>query len=110
MLLTAKGAFWQVRALCNGVIETMGRMTYDGKVKHAVTAHPKVDPDTGKYSPASIKMTVIIEEFSMRQQCLVLLLITNCPGGTRLASHLHTSSLASMRYHYYYHHYYYYYY
>lgn len=39
---------YAVRALCNGVIETMGRVTYDGKVKHAVTAHPKVDPDTGE--------------------------------------------------------------
>ena len=43
----------------------------------------------------------VLEEFSMRQQCLVLLLTTNCSGGTRLASHLHTSSSASMRYHYY---------
>lgn len=36
-----------MRALCNGVVETMGRVMYDGKVKHPVTAHPKVDPDTG---------------------------------------------------------------
>lgn len=27
----------------------MGRVTYDGKVKHPVTAHPKVDPDTGEH-------------------------------------------------------------
>lgn len=26
----------------------MGRVTYDGKVKHPVTAHPKVDPETGE--------------------------------------------------------------
>lgn len=37
----------QVRALCNGVIETMGRVRYEGKVKHPMTAHPKIDPDTG---------------------------------------------------------------
>ena len=37
-----------MRALCSGVIETMGRVEYDGKVKHPVTAHPKVDPDTGE--------------------------------------------------------------
>ncbi|KAL3133697.1 hypothetical protein ABBQ32_008196 [Trebouxia sp. C0010 RCD-2024] len=39
---------YAVRALCNGVVETMGRVTYDGKVKHPVTAHPKVDPETGE--------------------------------------------------------------
>ena len=33
--------------MCNGVIETMGRVMYEGKVKHPVTAHPKIDPDTG---------------------------------------------------------------
>lgn len=38
---------FQVRTLCNGVIETLGRVMYEGKVKHPVTAHPKIDPDTG---------------------------------------------------------------
>ena len=27
----------------------MGRVRYDGKVKHPVTAHPKIDPDTGEF-------------------------------------------------------------
>ncbi len=40
----------QVRALCNGVVETMGRVTYEGKVKHPVTAHPKVDAETGMHA------------------------------------------------------------
>lgn len=44
----------QVRALCNGVVETMGRVTYDGKVKHPVTAHPKVDPETGELSSHNV--------------------------------------------------------
>ena len=41
---------WQVRALCNGVIETMGRVNYEGKIKHPFTAHPKIDPQTGESS------------------------------------------------------------
>ena len=44
--------------MCNGVVETMGRVTYDGKVKHAVTAHPKVDPDTGEHPPQYVALDV----------------------------------------------------
>jgi carotenoid cleavage dioxygenase len=29
-------------------LETVGLFTYDGKLKHAFTAHPKVDPQTGE--------------------------------------------------------------
>lgn len=36
---------YQLRIACSGLIETIGRMTYDGKLDHAFTAHPKVDPD-----------------------------------------------------------------
>jgi len=36
--------------LCNGVIETMGRVNYEGKIKHPFTAHPKIDPQTGESS------------------------------------------------------------
>ncbi|DBA75024.1 hypothetical protein WJX77_000411 [Trebouxia sp. C0004] len=39
---------YAVRALCNGVIETMGRVNYEGKIKHPFTAHPKIDPQTGE--------------------------------------------------------------
>lgn len=42
----------KVKALCNGVVETLGRVRYDGKVKHPFTAHPKVDPVTGDLCPA----------------------------------------------------------
>lgn len=27
----------------------MGRVTYEGKVKHPFAAHPKIDPETGKH-------------------------------------------------------------
>ena len=35
----------QVRILCKGVVETIGRLQVDGHAK--MTAHPKVDPETG---------------------------------------------------------------
>jgi carotenoid cleavage dioxygenase-like enzyme len=38
---------YALRVLCNGVIETLGRVDYNGKLKHAFTAHPKLDPVTG---------------------------------------------------------------
>lgn len=38
----------QLRVLCEGAVETMGRMGFDGAVHHAFTAHPKVDPVTGE--------------------------------------------------------------
>lgn len=34
--------------LCDGVIESLGRVEFQGKVKHPFTAHPKVDADTGQ--------------------------------------------------------------
>ena len=41
----------QLRVACNGVIDTLGRVTFDGKVSHPFTAHPKVDPLTGAHTP-----------------------------------------------------------
>ena len=38
---------YQLRVACAGLIETLGRVTYDGKLQHAFTAHPKVDAKTG---------------------------------------------------------------
>ena len=38
----------QLRIACNGIIDTLGRVTFDGKVKHPFTAHPKADPITGR--------------------------------------------------------------
>ncbi len=38
----------QVRVLCDGLIQTLGRVTYGGKMNHPFTAHPKIDPKTGE--------------------------------------------------------------
>eukprot|EP00611_Tribonema_gayanum_P022392 TRINITY_DN4482_c0_g1_i2.p1 TRINITY_DN4482_c0_g1~~TRINITY_DN4482_c0_g1_i2.p1 ORF type:complete len:500 (-),score=136.36 TRINITY_DN4482_c0_g1_i2:689-2188(-) len=38
---------YALRVLCDGVVETIGSVTYDGKLKAPFTAHPKVDPATG---------------------------------------------------------------
>ena len=40
---------YHLRSLCNGVIETMGRVDYGGRLKRNFTAHPKVDPETGEH-------------------------------------------------------------
>jgi hypothetical protein len=37
----------QVRVLCNGLVETVGRMVV-GDWKQPFTAHPKLDSETGK--------------------------------------------------------------
>lgn len=37
----------QAQVLCNGVIESLGRVEFEGKIDHAFTAHPKLDTDTG---------------------------------------------------------------
>jgi carotenoid cleavage dioxygenase len=37
-----------VRILCNGLVETVGRVTFEGKLKKNFMAHPKVDPVTGE--------------------------------------------------------------
>ena len=33
---------------CEGVVETLGRVSFGGQVGHSFTAHPKVDPKTGE--------------------------------------------------------------
>ena len=33
--------------MCDGLIETLGRVEFDGKVEGPITAHPKPDPRTG---------------------------------------------------------------
>ena len=37
----------QVRAMCSGLLRTLSRQTFDDKLQHPFTAHPKVDPVTG---------------------------------------------------------------
>ena len=38
----------QIKVLCNGIVDTLGRVTFGGRVNHPFTAHPKVDPETGE--------------------------------------------------------------
>ncbi|CAM9770733.1 unnamed protein product, partial [Ectocarpus sp. 13 AM-2016] len=42
------GLPYALRVMCDGVIETIGKATFDGQMKAPFTAHPKKDPDTGK--------------------------------------------------------------
>lgn len=37
--------YW-LHMACMGLLETIGRCTFDGKLTHAFTAHPKIDPET----------------------------------------------------------------
>ena len=37
----------QLRMACNGIVDTIGRVSFGGKIAHPFTAHPKVDPLTG---------------------------------------------------------------
>lgn len=39
---------YALRMLCDGVIETIGKVSFDGELKTPFTAHPKKDPATGK--------------------------------------------------------------
>jgi carotenoid cleavage dioxygenase len=39
---------YALRMLCSGVVETLGRVDYGGKLKHSFTAHPKKDHVTGE--------------------------------------------------------------
>lgn len=48
MALAEGGLPYALRVMCDGVIETIGQMSYDGHMKGAFTAHPKKDSATGK--------------------------------------------------------------
>lgn len=39
---------YALRIACNGLISTLGRVQFGGKMNHAFTAHPKVDPESGE--------------------------------------------------------------
>ncbi len=38
----------QLRIACDGLLETLGRVDFDGRMSHNFTAHPKIDPITGE--------------------------------------------------------------
>lgn len=48
MALQEGGLPYALRIMCDGVLETIGEMTFDGELKSRFTAHPKKDPVTGK--------------------------------------------------------------
>ena len=39
-----------VKVLEDGDLQTLGMLDYDNRLSHSFTAHPKVDPFTGKTS------------------------------------------------------------
>ncbi|CAM9960416.1 unnamed protein product [Ectocarpus sp. 6 AP-2014] len=48
MALQEAGVPYALRVMCDGVIETLGRTSFEGKLETPFTAHPKKDPATGK--------------------------------------------------------------
>lgn len=48
MALCEGGLPYALRVMCEGVIETLGVLSYEGKMQTAFTAHPKKDIATGK--------------------------------------------------------------
>ncbi|CAM9200725.1 unnamed protein product [Discosporangium mesarthrocarpum] len=48
LALNEGGLPYQLRVLCDGVLETVGTLTYEGKMQQPFTAHPKLDPVSGK--------------------------------------------------------------
>ncbi|KAK9838408.1 hypothetical protein WJX84_004527, partial [Apatococcus fuscideae] len=38
---------YAVRVMCSGLLQTLSRNTFHGRLQHPFTAHPKVDPATG---------------------------------------------------------------
>ena len=39
--------YW-LRLACDGMVSTVGRLAFGGKIDHPITAHPKIDPVTGE--------------------------------------------------------------
>ena len=48
MALVESSLPYALRVMCDGMIETIGKATFDGKLNIPFTAHPKKDPVTGK--------------------------------------------------------------
>ena len=70
----------QIKVLCNGIVDTLGRVTFGGRVNHPFTAHPKVDPVTGEAisqaSPAQLA-----------HQTLTRLLVSQRMDAAAISSH-----------------------
>ena len=39
---------YALRVMCDGMVEAMGKATFEGDMKSPFTAHPKKDPAIGK--------------------------------------------------------------
>ena len=48
MALNESGMPYGLRVMCDGMLETVGRVSFEGELKSAFTAHPKKDPSNGK--------------------------------------------------------------
>lgn len=48
MALCEGGLPYALRVMCEGVIETLGKMSFEGEMKTAFTAHPKAHISSGK--------------------------------------------------------------
>lgn len=46
--LAENGLPYALRVMCDGVVETIGKATFDGQMESPFTAHPKKHPTTGK--------------------------------------------------------------
>lgn len=44
-----------LNVLEDGDLQTLGMLDYDKRLKHPFTAHPKIDPVTGKNNPVLSK-------------------------------------------------------
>ncbi|CAB1111476.1 unnamed protein product [Ectocarpus sp. CCAP 1310/34] len=64
------GLPYALRVMCDGVIETIGKATFDGQMKAPFTAHPKKDPDTGKLHAFGYQVPAIDPMFDANTMCL----------------------------------------
>ena len=51
----------QMRILCDGLLQTLQRYDYDGKLEHSFTAHPKVDSESGAPTQHSLAADMLEE-------------------------------------------------
>lgn len=56
MALNEGGMPYALRVMCDGMLETIGRSSFEGALKSNFTAHPKQDPSNGKLYAFSYKV------------------------------------------------------